>query len=70
MDAITFKFLIGLVVSKTLDICLMDVVTTYLYRTLDKQIHMKILEGFKMFEAFMINIELFILLIYKYLYIG
>jgi len=70
MDAITFKFLIGLVVLKTLDICLMDVVTTYLYGTLDKQIHMKILEGFKMLEAFMINIEVFILLIYKYLYIG
>jgi mannitol-specific phosphotransferase system IIBC component len=69
MDAITFKFLIGLVVSKTLDICLMDVVTTYLYGTLDKQIYMKILEGFKMLEAFMINIEVFILLIYKYLYI-
>jgi mannitol-specific phosphotransferase system IIBC component len=47
----------------------MDVVTTYLYGTLDKQIYMKILEGFKMLEAFMINIEVFILLIYKYLYI-
>ena len=70
MDAITFKFLIGLVVSKTLDICLMDVITIYLYGSLDKEIHMKIVERFKMLEAFMINIEVLILLIYKYLYMG
>jgi hypothetical protein len=31
MNAITFRFFIGLVVSKTLNIYLMDVVTTYLY---------------------------------------
>ena len=46
MDAITFRFLIGLVVSETLDMRLMDVVATYLYGSLDKDIHMKILEGF------------------------
>jgi hypothetical protein len=52
MDAITFKFLIGLVVSNTLDIRLINVVTTYLYGSLDKDIHMKIPERFKMPEAF------------------
>jgi hypothetical protein len=31
---------------------LMDVVTTRLYESLDKDIHMKILEGFIMPEAF------------------
>jgi hypothetical protein len=31
VDAITFRFLIGLVVSETLDMHLMDVVTIYLY---------------------------------------
>ena len=30
MDAITFRFLISLVVTESLDMCLMDVVTTYL----------------------------------------
>jgi hypothetical protein len=52
MDAITFRFLIGLVVLKTLDIRLMNVVTTYPYESLDKDIHMKIPEGFKMPETF------------------
>ena len=52
MDAITFRFVIGLAVSKTLDICLMDVVVAYLYGLLDKDIHMKILEGFIMPEDF------------------
>ena len=31
---------------------LMDIVTTYLYGSLDKDIYMKILGGFKMPEAF------------------
>jgi hypothetical protein len=44
--------LIGLVVLETLDMRLMDVVATYLYGSLDKNIHMKILEGFKMLETF------------------
>jgi len=52
MDAITFRLLIGLVVSETLDIRLMDVVTTYLHRSLYTDIHVKILEGFKMPKAF------------------
>jgi hypothetical protein len=52
MNAITFKFFIGLVVSKTLDICLMDVVITNIYGSLDKDIHVKIPEGFKFLEAF------------------
>jgi len=55
MDAITFRFLIGLVVSETLDMSLMDVITTYLYWSLDKDIHMKIPKGFKMPEAFYDN---------------
>jgi hypothetical protein len=52
MDAITFRFLIGLVVSETLDIRLMNVVTTYSYESSDKDIHMKITEEFKMSETF------------------
>jgi len=31
MDAITFRFLISLVVTESLDMCLVDVVTVYLY---------------------------------------
>jgi hypothetical protein len=49
---------------------LIDIVTTYLYGSIDNDIHMKILEGFKMPEVFMINLGVFILLNYKNLYIG
>ncbi|GJR43791.1 disease resistance CC-NBS-LRR class family protein [Tanacetum coccineum] len=51
MDAIMFRYLISLAVSENLDMRLMDVVTAYLYRSLDSDIYMKILEGFKMPEA-------------------
>ena len=48
MDTITFRFLISLVGKKNLDLQLMDAVTTYLYGSLDNNIYMKILEGYKM----------------------
>ena len=51
MDAITFRYLISLTVSKNLEMCFMDVVTAYLYKLLDRDIYMKISEGFKMPEA-------------------
>ena len=51
MDAITFRYLISLVVSKNLEMRLMDAVTAYLYGSLDSDIYMKIPEGFKMPEA-------------------
>ena len=51
MDAITFHFLISLAVSKELDMRLMDVITAYLYGSIDSDIHMKIPEGFKLPEA-------------------
>ena len=51
MDAITFRFLISLVVSEELDMRLMDVITAYLYGSIDSDIHMKIPEGFKLPEA-------------------
>jgi hypothetical protein len=52
MNAITFRFFIGLVVSKTLDMCLMDRFITNIYGSLDKDNHVKIPEGFKILEAF------------------
>ena len=45
IDAITFRYLISLAVSKKLDMSLMDVVTAYLYGDLDTNIYMKIPEG-------------------------
>ncbi|KAD4585160.1 hypothetical protein E3N88_22761 [Mikania micrantha] len=51
MDAITFRYLISLAVSKNLEMRLMDVVTAYLYGSLDSDIYMKIPEGFKIPEA-------------------
>jgi hypothetical protein len=52
MDAITFRFLISSVVTENLSMRLMDVVTTYLYGSLDNDIYMKIPEGYKMPETY------------------
>ena len=51
MDAITYYFLISLAVPQGLDMCLMNVITTYLYGSMDNDIYMKIPEGFKLPEA-------------------
>ena len=51
MNAITFRFLISSETSKGLDMRLMDVITTYLYRYIDNDIYMKILGGFKLPET-------------------
>ncbi|CAM8877350.1 unnamed protein product [Rhodiola kirilowii] len=51
MDGITFRYLISLAVHEKLNMHLMDVVTAYLYGSLDTEIYMKIPEGFKMHEA-------------------
>ena len=51
MDAITFRFLMSLAADKNLEMRLMDVVTAYLYGSLDTDIYMKIPDGFKMPEA-------------------
>jgi hypothetical protein len=45
MSGITFRYLISLTAQKGLSMHLMDVVTTYLYGSLDKDIYMKIPEG-------------------------
>ena len=42
MNAITFKFLISLVITENLDMHLMDVVIAYIYGSLDNNIYMKI----------------------------
>ena len=46
MDAITLRYLISFTVHEQLGMHLMDVVTAYLYGSLDNEIYMKILEGF------------------------
>ena len=51
MDAITFRYLIHLAVSEGLEMHLMDVVTTYLYGSIDSDIYMKIPKGFTLSEA-------------------
>ena len=51
MDAITFRFLISLAIFEGLDMCVMDVITAYLYGSIDNDIYIKILEGFKLPEA-------------------
>ena len=39
MDAITFRYLISLAISEGLDMRLMDVVTAYLYGSLDANVY-------------------------------
>ena len=39
-----------LAVFEGLDVCLMDVVKAYLYGSIDNDMYMKILEGFKLLE--------------------
>ena len=51
MDAITFRYLISLAVSEGLDMSLMDVVTEYLYGSLDANVYTKIPKRFTLPEA-------------------
>ena len=51
MDATIFRYLISLAMKENLDLRLMDVVTAYLYRSLDSDIYMKLPEGFKLLGA-------------------
>ena len=48
MDATTFRYLISLAMKENLDLRLMDVVTTYLYGSLDSDLYMKLPKGFKL----------------------
>ena len=50
-EAITFRYLISLAVSEGLDMYMMDVVTAYLYGSIDAIVYMKIPEGFTLLEA-------------------
>ena len=43
VDATTLRFMVSLSVSKGLQMMLMDVMTTYLYGSLDTNIYMKVL---------------------------
>ena len=51
MDATTFRYLISLAMKESPDLRLMDVVTIYLYGSLDSDIYMKLPEGFKLSGA-------------------
>ena len=45
MDAITFRFLISLAVLEGLDMRLVDVITAYLYGSLDNDIYIYVYEN-------------------------
>ena len=51
MDGVTFRFLMGMACMEKLETRLMDVVTAYLYGSLDSDIYMKIPEGLKLDET-------------------
>ena len=52
VDAITLRFLINLIVYENLDMHLMDVVTSYLYGSLDNDIYIKAPERFKIHSTY------------------
>jgi Reverse transcriptase (RNA-dependent DNA polymerase) len=52
VDVITIRFIISLTITKNIQIRLIDVVTAYLYGSLDNDIYMKVPEGLKMSESF------------------
>lgn len=52
LDAITFRHLINFSIHEKLEMHLMDVVTSYLYGSLDHDIFMRIPEAFKLPEAY------------------
>jgi len=47
MSGITFRYLISMAANLNLKMQLMDVVTAYLYESLDSEIYMRVLEGLK-----------------------
>jgi len=51
VDATTFRYLIILIAHEGLNLHMMDVVTAYLYGSLDSDIYMKIPEGFSLPDA-------------------
>ena len=51
VDATTLRFLIRMTVFEKLQMRVMDVVTAYLYGTLDTDIYMRVPEGLKLPEA-------------------
>ena len=52
VDAITLRFFISLTTAENLQMRLMDIVTAYLYGSLNSDIYMKIPEGLKLPEAY------------------
>lgn len=50
INGITFRFILGMASKEKLETRLMDIVTAYLYGSLDSEIFMKIPEGLKMDE--------------------
>ena len=51
MDAITLRYLISFTAHEKLEMHLMNVVTTYLYGSLDNEIYIKVPEGFEMSKS-------------------
>jgi hypothetical protein len=52
VDTITLIFLISFIITENLHMCLMNVVTFYLFGSLDNNIYIRVLKGLKMSETF------------------
>ena len=68
VDAITFRYLINLAVHEKHEMRLMDVVTTYLYGSLDHDIFMNVPEASKVPEAYKDSRKTFSIKLQKSLY--
>ena len=69
VDATTFRFLISLEVCEKLEMRLMDVITAYLYGSLDNDIYMKILKGLLLPDRYDSNLrELYSIKLQRSLY--
>ena len=58
MDITTFRYLVCMAMLKGLDMHLINVVTAYLYGSLNNNIYMRILEGFQMLKQLIWNINM------------
>ena len=68
VDATTFRYLISMVVQEKLDMRLMDVVTAYLYGSLEKEIYMRIPDEFEIPETYNGSREMYSIKLNKSLY--
>jgi hypothetical protein len=67
MNGITFRYLISLVIQNHISLQLMDVVTAYLYGSLDSDIYMNVFDGISVSNMY-VNRKMYCVKLAKSLY--